>query len=332
MKWSVAAVMGALACTTAASATAHLEPAFISTTPSWTETAPFDFWTKRDDLESSPWRLSEVIASDDDGLALCDPFVDGRPRLTLFDEALFAELPSVAIVPAWHVDEQQRHIDYDQIPLRWDRPEDYDAYRYPVADSRVLSGYDLDLPGPLQRRATNGVIGHGGVDLPQLLDAKVTMVALSHQIGEAEVVYVGPWFGNTVVTKHTLREAGSRGYYVVIFGHLHEPAPRLAIGSKLREGALVGFVGDSGSPDLVHLHLEVRRVRDELPGETLSPIQILSREATIVTDPRNVLPLRAKRNPTCRERIRASKRTQLLHEWGLDLPPLTLGSFEPRPF
>ncbi len=55
----------------------------------------------------------------------------------------------------------------------------------------------------------------------------------------------------------------------------------------------MGFVGNSGSPEFVHLHLEVRRVRDgvdvwRLPGDALH-----GREYSIVSDPRNALPLRA---------------------------------------
>jgi hypothetical protein len=57
----------------------------------------------------------------------------------------------------------------------------------------------------------------------------------------------------------------------------------------------VGFVGNTASPELVHLHLEARRVRDridpwKLPGDALH-----AREYSVVTDPRNVLPLRILR-------------------------------------
>jgi hypothetical protein len=70
----------------------------------------------------------------------------------------------------------------------------------------------------------------------------------------------------------------------------------------VRAGELVGLVGDSDSPNLVHLHLEARRVRDGVDARSLGPDTILSR--TTVTDPRNVLPLRdpERRPSSCRMR------------------------------
>ena len=105
-------------------------------------------------------------------------------------------------------------------------------------------------------------IGHGGVDLPQTKGTPVVLVALEHQEGDAEVLYTGPLFGTTVVTRHTLREGGRSLDYVVLFGHLDAIAAGLAPGATLKEGAAIGTVGDTGSPSLVHLHLEVRRVRE----------------------------------------------------------------------
>ena len=83
------------------------------------------------------------------------------------------------------------------------------------------------------------------------------MLALEHQEGDAEVVYVGSLFGTTVITRHTLREGGQLRDYVLLFGHLDAAAPGVTPGTHLKEGDVVGFVGDTGSPELVHLHLEV---------------------------------------------------------------------------
>ena len=73
-------------------------------------------------------------------------------------------------------------------------------------------------------------------------------------------------------------------------------------GHEVREGEVVGLVGDSDSPNLVHLHLEARRVRDGVDASKLGPDTILSR--TTVTDPRNVLPPRdpGRRSSSCRLR------------------------------
>jgi murein DD-endopeptidase MepM/ murein hydrolase activator NlpD len=240
---------------------------------------------------------NERTASDDDS-PLC-------PRGTLPDGDACVRLPSADdsapdAPPAAnaHFDKAGRWIVYDQIPRRPDRPADYDAYRYPIPPGipgghYVLSGYDLDKPDESQRRgATLSHVGHGGVDLPQRKGEPVRMVALDHQQGPSEVIYTGPLFGTTVLTRQTVREAGELRDYVLLYGHLDAIAPGVVKGKRLEEGDLVAFVGDTGSPELVHLHLEARRVRDGLDLARYDAGAIIRNEVTVVCDPRNVLPLK----------------------------------------
>jgi hypothetical protein len=203
--------------------------------------------------------------------------------------------PEAESAPGGHHDRLGRWVAYDQIPRRPERPADYDAYRYPVACAQgcVVSGYDLDRPDVAQRRARRlRYVGHGAVDLVQPRDTPVALVALEHQEGEAEVVYAGPLFGETVVTRHSVREAGRLRDYLVLFAHLDAAAPGVERGARLRDGDPVGLVGDTGSPDLVHLHLEVRRVRDGIDAAKLAPAAMIDGASTVACDPRNVLPLR----------------------------------------
>jgi murein DD-endopeptidase MepM/ murein hydrolase activator NlpD len=200
-----------------------------------------------------------------------------------------------------HRERTGRWAVYEQIPRRPDRPASYDLYRYPVPPGlpgghSVVSGYDLDRPDDSQRRGRAlHAVGHGGVDLPDPKGTPVKLVALEHQVGDADVVYVGPLFGTTVATRHTVREGGRLRDYVLLFGHLDAPAPGIAAGRGVKEGEVVGFVGDTGSPELVHLHLEARRVREGIDiGERVRERAggaLLDAEATVVCDPRNVLPL-----------------------------------------
>jgi murein DD-endopeptidase MepM/ murein hydrolase activator NlpD len=206
------------------------------------------------------------------------------------DEAPDADLSSNA-----HRDSRGRWTTYDEIPRRPDRPAEYDRYRYPVPCEHlcVVSGYDLDRPDEAQRRGPRSrQVGHGAVDLPQPKGTLVTMVSLDHQKGDAQVVYVGPLFGTTVVTRHTLLEGGQLRDYVLVFGHLDAAAPGVLAGALLGEGAAVGFVGDTGSPELVHLHLEARRMRDGVDVTRLGSAALVANENSVVCDPRNVLPLR----------------------------------------
>jgi murein DD-endopeptidase MepM/ murein hydrolase activator NlpD len=197
-----------------------------------------------------------------------------------------------------HHDKRGQWVVYDEIPRRPERPADYDAYVYPVPCTRgcVVSGYDLDRPDELQRRGRHlRHVGHGAVDLVEPKGTPIAMLSLEHQEGDAEVIFIGPLFGTTVITRHSLREGGQLRDYLVLFGHLDAPAPALAVGTPVKRGDLVGFVGDTGSPELVHLHLEVRRVRSgvDLDRVTRGPAAMLIENATsVVCDPRNVLPLR----------------------------------------
>jgi murein DD-endopeptidase MepM/ murein hydrolase activator NlpD len=194
-----------------------------------------------------------------------------------------------------HRDLRGDWVVYDQIPRRPDRPANYDAYQYPVPCNAgcVFSGYDLDRTDEQQRRGRHlRHVGHGGIDLAAPRGTPVVLMSLDHQEHEAEVVYVGPLFGTTVVTRHTIREAGVLRDYIVLFAHLDSPGPRLLghpIGMRLQPGEVIGFVGETGSPGLVHLHLEVRRVRDGTDLSHLSPADLVASTSTVVCDPRNVL-------------------------------------------
>ena len=78
-----------------------------------------------------------------------------------------------------------------------------------------------------------------------------------------------------------------------MLGHLDSIAPGVSAGTMVKDGQLVGAVGDTGSPSLVPLHLEVRRVREGIDlAKVPAGISMIAESATVVCDPRNVLPLR----------------------------------------
>jgi hypothetical protein len=225
----------------------------------------------------------------------CELTLDGMPSLRLLDQNLWVGAPWPTIVHNGHHEKTGEWLEYDQIPRRWDRPEAYGAYRWPVPPTAyVASGYDLDKPDDLQRRAPHlSAVGHGGVDLADKMGTPVRMVTLDHQVGDAEVLYVGHLFGTSVVTRHTVREAGHKRDYVLIFGHLDAAAEQVWRGRRLHEGELVGYMGNTDSPELVHLHLEARRMRDGVDAWHVPGWSIDAREYSVVSDPRNVLPLRS---------------------------------------
>jgi murein DD-endopeptidase MepM/ murein hydrolase activator NlpD len=230
--------------------------------------------------------------------ALCPPFTlpDGDACVPIPTGATLGgdELPAVA---GAHHDKRGRVEAYDQIPRRPDRPASYDAYRYPVPvpeGNLAMSGYDLDLPEADQRRGRKfSHVGHGGLDLAAPRGTPVQLVKLEHQEGDAEILFVGKLFGNTVITRHTLREGGRLRDYAVLFGHLERAAPGVETGRPpVGEGAVIGYVGDSSSPGVVHLHFEVRRVREGIDVGKVAADRIIANEVSVVCDPRNVLPRR----------------------------------------
>ncbi|HEX3776026.1 MAG TPA: M23 family metallopeptidase [Polyangiaceae bacterium] len=226
------------------------------------------------------------------------------PRGTLPDGNACVPVPNSDAIGAHElIAQQNEHHDrsgqlrtYDQIPLSPDRPRDFRKYRLPVPvlpdQSFVTSGYDLDRPDAEQRRGSElKAVGHGGVDLAQARGTEVHLVNLENQVGDAEVLAAGHLFGNSVVTHHTLREGGVLREYLVIYGHLESAAPGLSHGQDLKAGALLGYVGDSGSPGVVHLHLEIRRAREGVDAGQLPLGQVNQNAKTIACDPRNVLEL-----------------------------------------
>lgn len=195
-----------------------------------------------------------------------------------------------------HHDRLGRLREYEHIPRRPEKPADYRLYRFPVEPSKkqslASSGYDLDRPDGEQRRGNRlKTVGHAGIDLSAPRGTPVALVRLLHQEGDAEVLYVGDLFGTSVITRHVVREAGTQRDYIVIHGHLERARTGLKAGDAPHENAVLGFVGDTGSPGDVHLHFEVRRVRDGVSLRELGPRQMLNAARSIATDPRNVLEL-----------------------------------------
>ena len=225
------------------------------------------------------------------------------PQRTLPDGGVCVPVPDGRLGGETLAEQRAQHHDreghlrvYDQIPRRPERPADYRKYQLPVPalpqQSFVTSGYDLDQPDDEQRRGAElKAVGHGGIDLAQKRGAPVALVALEHQVGDADVVFVGKLFGNSVVTHHTVREQSTLRDYLIIHGHLEKPASGLARGATLPAGAIVGYVGDSGSPGVVHLHVEVRRAREGIVLSALGPGELTQNSKTVACDPRNVLPL-----------------------------------------
>ncbi len=196
-----------------------------------------------------------------------------------------------------HTDKRGRQQRYEQIPRQPDRPAAYEAYLFPIPtapdEKLVVSGYDLHRTDQDQRRGAHlSAVGHGGVDVVAKRGTPVRSLPLEHQEGDAEVRFAGALFGQTVVTRHTVREAGRLRDYVVLHGHLDSIARGVVVGRVVKAGDELGAVGDTGSEGLVHLHLEIRQLRDAVDLQGLTGHDFADNARTVPVDPRNLLPLR----------------------------------------
>ena len=203
--------------------------------------------------------------------------------------------PEPEAEPGGHHDRQGRWVAYEQIPRRPDRSADYDLYRYPVPCSHgcVVSGYDLDRPDEAQRRGRRlTYVGHGAVDLPQKKGTPVALVALEHQQDDAEVIYVGPSSARPSSPARPCARAASSATTSSSSGTSTPRRPGSPPASASATATCSASWATRGSPELVHLHLEARRLRDGVDLTKLAPGQMIANENSVVCDPRNVLPLR----------------------------------------
>ncbi|QYD73845.1 M23 family metallopeptidase [Paraburkholderia edwinii] len=115
--------------------------------------------------------------------------------------------------------------------------------RYPLAYTRVSSGFALRRLDPVTRRWQS----HDGVDLAAPAGTPV------HATARGTVAFIGreTGYGRIVVLDNMPP-------YQTAFAHLSRFAKGLHIGSHVHRGQVIGYVGSSGWATGPHLHFEVR--------------------------------------------------------------------------
>lgn len=121
-------------------------------------------------------------------------------------------------------------------------------------EAQIGAGFGLYLHPILQIRRQ-----HYGVDFIAGTGEPITAVA-SGRVVEAK--YQGA-YGNTVRIEHG-------GEIATLYAHLSRYADRLAEGTCVKAGDVIGFVGSSGLSSQPHLHFEVHRA-----GEPIDPAPFL---------------------------------------------------------
>ena len=123
------------------------------------------------------------------------------------------------------------------------RPLRKSLLRTPVAFSRISSRFSLARRHPILGYTR----AHKGVDYAAPTGTPI------HAAGDGVIAYRG-WehgFGNFVLIKHNAK-------YSTAYGHMSRFEPGERVGTHVRQGQVIGFVGMTGLATGPHLHYEVR--------------------------------------------------------------------------
>ena len=123
--------------------------------------------------------------------------------------------------------------------------------RSPLEFSRITSGFEMRYDPRSGRWHA-----HKGIDYAAPTGTPVRAT------GDGIVHFIGPQsgYGNLLVLKH-------RGEYTTLYAHLHNFGEGLREGSKVAQGDVIGFVGQTGWATGPHLHYEF-----QIRGEHVDPL------------------------------------------------------------
>ncbi|HEX5613475.1 MAG TPA: M23 family metallopeptidase [Burkholderiales bacterium] len=115
--------------------------------------------------------------------------------------------------------------------------------RSPVEFSRVTSGYTLARFHPILGTWR----AHRGEDYAAPIGSRVLATA------DGSVEFIGPQgqYGNLVILEH-------QNQFLTYYAHLHGFAPGLTLGSRVKGGQMIGYVGMTGLATGPHVHYEFR--------------------------------------------------------------------------
>jgi murein DD-endopeptidase MepM/ murein hydrolase activator NlpD len=148
--------------------------------------------------------------------------------------------------------------------------------RTPIKLARVSSGFSLNRWHPVLQETR----AHRGVDYaaPTGTPVKATGAGVVEFSGRQN------GYGNVVMLQH-----GSK--YTTVYGHLSRFAAGVKAGSKVKQGQVIGYVGQTGLATGPHLHYEFR-----VDGKHRDPLSIKLPTATPLTG-KNLIAFKRKTGP-----------------------------------
>ncbi|MEQ1440689.1 peptidoglycan DD-metalloendopeptidase family protein [Fontimonas sp. SYSU GA230001] len=115
--------------------------------------------------------------------------------------------------------------------------------RTPVDFARVSSGFNLRRMHPI----LNTIRAHKGVDYAAATGTPIKATG----DGTVEFIGVKGGYGRVIVLKHGAS-------YTTLYAHMSRYRSDLRVGSRVRQGQVIGYVGASGLATAPHLHYEFR--------------------------------------------------------------------------
>lgn len=115
--------------------------------------------------------------------------------------------------------------------------------RFPVKYTHINSLFNMHRMHPV----THVIRPHTGVDLAAPLGTPI------YSIGNGKIGFIG-WdgaYGNLVKIQHDAK-------YSSMYAHMLRFAPGLSVGSYVKRGQLIGFLGQTGNATGPHIHFEIR--------------------------------------------------------------------------
>ena len=139
----------------------------------------------------------------------------------------------------------------------------------PVDYVRISSGFDTQRKHPILNR----IRAHKGVDYAARTGTPVKSA------GDGEVIFCGSkgGYGQALIVKH-----GER--YETLYAHLSDFKAGLKSGDQVKQGEVIGYVGQTGLATGPHLHYEFRVDGIHRNPESLSLAQSLPLHAEVLAD------------------------------------------------
>jgi len=162
--------------------------------------------------------------------------------------------------------------------------------------SRILKNYKNKITSLFGYRILNGKgQGHGGIDIVGTTRTNSLLDYITAH-SDGEVIKVtkniigfvsGGSYGNYVIIKHDKK-------YLTLYAHMSYNSIKVRVGDKVKQGDIIGYMGQTGTSYGGHLHFEVREngvridpkpyIDSNLPSEE---IEVEIKKIKILNKPNN---------------------------------------------